>query len=481
MNRFRNSILIALAALLSACSQPSNPAPSSESEPSSTTSSSITSSQDDMIDYAAECKLPAKFADYASRNFLTNGYGKVDLIRKIDGDTAHFYPSGNHSTMIKSRYNCIDTPESTGMLEPWGHGASERNGELLASAKTIVLTTDSTDQNGANTPVLDSTGGRYLTYIWISDQENATVDQLRLVNLILVQEGWSKAKGATGKDFANDFLSASNQAMRKKLRVWSPDPDPDFNYAAAEPCTLKQIVTGVDTQGNPFDWAGSKANFVANVVATGPDTGACYLNEDIDGQRYGIYVFTQYRVLDPLTTVGNRVNITGTVTRFGGTEEGEEGDDAGVLQLVDAQYSPWHEEGEVEVIETGVQMDPLTGNLRDLKREENVNVLVSVSNLKCTGGKAVQNTATKSAYAFTLYCKDENNEQINIRIQDSTAVYPGDQPGGDNTQPRITSVDYFKSATSISITGAMVTYYGSYQIKLCKRNGITVTGGTVSA
>lgn len=479
----RKANLIALAAMamvLASCGT----TPASSAVPSSIAPEVVSSEAPSLVDYAASTHLDAKYNDYASKNFLTDGYGRVDLVRKIDGDTAHFYVHGTKTNLIKSRYNCIDTPESTGMLEPWGHGASERNGELLANAKTIILSTDSTDQKGESGPVLDSTGGRYLTYIWVSDEEAPTVDKFRLVNLVLVQEGWSKQKGASGKDFAQAFLSANTQAMQNKLKLWSPDPDPDFNYEGAKKCDLKQIVTGYNTEGEKFDWAGSKACFDATVVATGPDTGACYLNEDIDGVRYGIYVFTQYRKLDPLTKVGNRINITGTVTRFGGTEEGEESGgatDEGVLQLVDAQYSPWHEEGEIEVLETGVQMDPLTGNLADLKKPENVNVIVSVNNLVCTGGKAVQDTAAKSAYAFTLYCHDANGEEINIRIDDGTAVYPGDMPGGDNAQGRITSVDYFKSATSISITGAMVTYYGRYQIKLCNRMGITVTGGQVPA
>ncbi|MCR5491152.1 MAG: thermonuclease family protein [Bacilli bacterium] len=476
--RYSLIALLAMATALASCG--GTPAASSSA---ADTSAEASVSSVELIDYAGETHLDASFGDYASKDFLVNGYGQVDLVRKIDGDTAHFYPHGTKSNLIKSRYNCIDTPESTGMLEPWGHGASDRNGELLANAKTIVLTTDSADQKGVVAPVLDSTGGRYLTYIWVSEKENATVNDLELVNLILVQEGWSKQKGASGKDFANAFLNANNQAMEQKLRIWSPDPDPDFNYAGASECDLKMICTGVNVEGQPFDWAGSKACFDATVVATGPDTGACYLNEDIDGVRYGIYVFTQYRVLDPLTVVGNRVNITGTVARFGAVEDEDSGEttDEGVLQLVDAQYSPWGEEGEIKLLETGVKMDPLTGNLADLKKPENVNVIVSVDDLVCTGGKAVQDTATKSAYAFTLYCKDKNGEEINIRIDDGTAVYPGDEPGGDNSQTRIMSVDYFKSATSISITGAMVTYYGKYQIKLCSRQGITVTGGTVSA
>lgn len=464
--------------LLSACGNP--PETSSSLPPETETSQTGTSEEQPLVDYVAQVKLSQ---DYQGKDFLTHGIGQVDLKQKIDGDTAHFYPHGTTRNLIKARYNCIDTPESTGTIEAYGFGASDRNGELLSTAKTIVLSTDPADQGDkGNIPVTDSTGGRYLTYIWVSEKENCPFDELRLVNLTLVQEGWSKQKGASEKQFANAFLMANQQAMQRKLNVWSGVDDPDERYqkakGEAKEVTLKNIVEGINSLGEPFDWVGAKATFEATVAATGPDNGACYLNDDIDGKRYGIYVFTQYKVLQPLTVIGNRVKITGLVASFGGDEEsGEEG----TLQLVDAKYSPFQQEGDVELIERGDgTYQELTGSVNDLAKEDNINVICSLQGLTCYGGKAVQDTATKTAYAFTLYCRDAAGSEINIRIDDSMAIYPGEQPGGDPTKTRVQKVDYFKSATSIDVKGAMVTYYGRYQIKLCERQGITVHGADAS-
>ena len=115
----------------------------SDSTTSTTGEQTTGTSAYQFVDYVSETKMKE---DYKGKTFLKDGIGQVDLVRKIDGDTAHFYPHGEKTNLIKSRYNCIDTPESTGMLEPWGAGASSFNGDMLATAKTIVLTTDSTDQ-----------------------------------------------------------------------------------------------------------------------------------------------------------------------------------------------------------------------------------------------------------------------------------------------------------------------------------------------
>ena len=271
---FLSALLLAFTTLgVASCrggTVPSDSAPSTTGEQNSNTSAY------QFVDFVSKTKMKE---DYKGKTFLKDGIGQVDLVRKIDGDTAHFYPHGEKTNLIKCRYNCIDTPESTGMLEPWGSGASNFNGDMLAAAKTIVLTTDSTDQGDkGSVPVLDSTGGRYLTYIWVSEKENADYQDLKLVNLALVQEGWSKMKGATGKDYASAFLNANQQAMDMEMHAWRPNPDPDFNYGAAQECTLKNIVEGTDVKGETFDWVGAKATFVATVAATGPDTGACYLN-----------------------------------------------------------------------------------------------------------------------------------------------------------------------------------------------------------
>ena len=148
------------------------------------------------------------------------------------------------------------------------------------------------------------------------------------------------------------------------------------------------------------------------------------------------------------------------------------------MQLVDAHWSYYQQEGDIEIISKGDgTYEAKEGTVSELSNESNINLICSVTDsLTCYGGKAVQNTAASSAYAFTLYCKNSSGDTLNIRIPDSMAIYPGEEPGGDPTKPRVTNLDYFKSATSIAVKGALVTYYGRYQIKLCSREGITVTG-----
>jgi endonuclease YncB( thermonuclease family) len=462
--------LASLFALASCGSVSSNSSSAGSETASSSASAGACESTEYVpaVDYVSQAKLTK---DYSGKAFLTDGIGQVTLVEKIDGDTAHFKQTSGSTLTIKGRYNCIDTPESTGMVEPWGHGASEYNGSLLKSAKTIVLSTDSTADK---TPALDSTGSRYLVYVWVSTQENAAPSDFTLVNLAICQQGWSKAKGATGTDYGSLFLSASSQASAAKIRVWAPSDvkDCDYNYNASSLTTMKNIVDGVDNEGNPFDWTGAKATFTGIVAATGPDQGAAYLNKDFtwteNGQnvtkRYGIYIFTQYIVFAPLKTVGNELQVTGLVAEYDG-----------VKQLVSVSYSEYYPaDDDMKILSTGNTLAPLTGTAKELAVDQNINVVVKAT-LKCTGGYATQNAATTTAYSFTLYCQDDTGN-LNIYIVDTIAIKDNRTTAGS----RVQSVDYFTSATSITLTGGLVTYtttkgVKTYQIKLCKAADLVVT------
>ncbi|MCQ2772256.1 MAG: thermonuclease family protein [Bacilli bacterium] len=486
MKKSLNLFLLGFAAL-ALCACGGTPSVNPDNSSDGTPADSSVGTQAEWVDYAKQTKLTH---DYNGKEFLKDGIGEVTLVTKVDGDTAHFKQKTGDSGTIKGRYNCIDTPESTGMLEPWGHGASEYNGKLLKEAKHIVLSTDKADGQGA--PALDSTGGRYLIYVWVTTEEHPVLDDFICVNLALCQEGWSKAKGTSGKEYADAFISASVQAQTKKLHVWSDEQDPDFNYADPVKVTLQDVIDGKDSKGLPYDWNGSKVTFDAYVAAVGPDQGACYVVRDFektksDGtkytQRYGMYIFTQYIVYSPLQVIGNELEISGTVSEYNGT-----------LQLVDVSYSDYyHEDGDIKILSTGNEdkVQPLTGNAGKFASDEYINTVVSVD-LVCTGGYATVNTATTSAYSFTLYCHDKNNpsEELNIRISDSISIkYP-------DTLTRIKDdIPFFKGEKSIaestgkgtdtrkveyiSITGGLVKYVTSngrttYQVNLCKGTGLTL-------
>lgn len=190
--------------------------------------------------------------DYKNHDFFEDGIGQVTVKTYIDGDTTHFNNVyGDTTTLLKARYYGIDTPESTGNIQPWGKKASNFTHEKLLNAATngtiVVSSPFSTDSEGKEgyygKPETDSTGGRYLSLVWINETvKNAPVDSLVLLNLWLVQEGLSWAKNTTEVPaYAPTFAQAKDQAEKNKLRIWSDEEDPDFNYGGYETVSLLDI------------------------------------------------------------------------------------------------------------------------------------------------------------------------------------------------------------------------------------------------
>ena len=107
------------------------------------------------IDYVAQWKLD-----------LNSSTAKMEVTVKnyVDGDTTHFFvPDAMASEfangVLKARYLAVDTPESTGAIEPYGQQASDFTHEKLASAESIML--ESEDENW-NTDA----NGRHLFWKW---------------------------------------------------------------------------------------------------------------------------------------------------------------------------------------------------------------------------------------------------------------------------------------------------------------------------
>lgn len=173
--------------------------------------------------------------DYKGRDFYKDGIGQVTTTSTsyIDGDTTHFVPvvTTTKSERIKSRYYGIDTPESTGKVQEWGKTASEFTKAKLKEANengTIVV---STPQSGYAKPQPDSTGSRYISLVWIClDKKDADLEDLRLLNLWIVQEGLSYVKNvADVPEYADTFIAAEEQARDLKLCLFSPESEPGFN------------------------------------------------------------------------------------------------------------------------------------------------------------------------------------------------------------------------------------------------------------
>ena len=237
----------------------------------------------EKVDYVhnGSCTLSL---DYAGVDFLQKGVGEFDLWTCIDGDTAHFSPKVTTTSrnIVKARFYGVDTPESTGRVQPYGKQASNFTKEHLKNAAengTIVLAGVSSKYGVPKT----ESNGRHLVCIWINEtQKNAPVNTLVNLNLWLVQEGYS-ALGSLDDmpEYQEVFLKAYAQARELKLKMFSGEPDPLFNYGDYEDAYIPDIAKEVNkkikdpTYENPYN--GKKVRIEGTVV--GFSGGTMYLQK----------------------------------------------------------------------------------------------------------------------------------------------------------------------------------------------------------
>ena len=244
------------------------------------------------IDYTHNGSAKLKLS-YQGRNFFKDGIGQVTVKTYIDGDTTHFLNvNGDTSTVLKSRYFGIDTPESTGNIQEYGKQASNFTKEKLSNAAangTIVVASPfSVNPDGSagvyQAPEADSTGSRYLSMVWINEKvKNAPVESLVLLNLWIVQEGLSWSRIEDEEPFADTFFKAQQQAEKLKLKMWSGQPDPLFNYGDYETialCNVKDemIEFLTDEEHSHINaYAGAKVRFTG--VVAGYSDRTLYVQE----------------------------------------------------------------------------------------------------------------------------------------------------------------------------------------------------------
>jgi endonuclease YncB( thermonuclease family) len=471
--------LVALAFLASCTGQTISSSTSlSSSESASSSSSSVSSSEStsssvtcDTTDYVAQTHLEL---DYTGHVFLTEGIGPVALKENVDGDTVHFYEKdasgATTSTIVKARFLCIDTPESTGQIEPWGKAASKFTAAQINAAKTIVLSSDYT--NYSHAALADSTGSRYLSYVWISEEENAPIADLKLLNLYIVQEGFSTTKSATTSIYYDFFYAADQEAQCLELHIWSGD-DPDYIYTTGVTTTLQLIDERLyydEDAGDyvDYDWTDTTHNKVAfdcYIAMTYNGNAYAYmdaadLNDPSLTTRYGIYIFAGYRNISPLTHVGWELNVVGYVTTFNGN-----------LQLTGVNYSAlYHDDDDITVLDkTGSAYTAPVLAPETASSDAYMNVVVTVNNLHGVTGYGTY--ADSDGSAFTVKCYDsDNSNYIYLRFE-LGVVYDRN----DITQiiNESTFESYFcTSGETFNVTAPVQRYESSsgnvtYQLVLC--------------
>ena len=252
-------------------------------------------------DFASELKLD-----------MTTSTLKQEVTVKtfIDGDTTHFNFPGSQfeNGVLKARYLAINTPESTGKIEEWGKKASNFTKEKLKDAVSIIVESDNETWNA------DSTGGRYLVWVWYKTADSAEYKNL---NVEILQNGLAIASNSANNRYGETCMAALNQAKSEGLFVYSNDKDPDFHYGQAIELTLKEL------RCNIADYESAKVAFEGVIIKN--DGGEVYVEEyDPENDMYcGISVYYMTaglpgKALEILST-GNRVRIVGTATQYQGT------------------------------------------------------------------------------------------------------------------------------------------------------------------
>ncbi len=416
-----------------------------------------------FIDYAGM----VKFDKGSSQTLKHQIAGKPKAY--IDGDTTHFYvpttisPTG----VLKARYIGVNTPESTGKIEPWGKAASNFTKSKLESAQEIWIESDDNKWN------VDSTGDRYVVWVWYKP---AGSDSYRNLNLELVQEGLSLASSGGSTRYGEECLSAAIQAEEHKKVIYSGEKDPDFWYDDAVPITLISLCTNLEL------YKGKKVIFEGDITY---DINNNVYVQDYDPETdmyYGITVYYGYglqgeglQILSP----GNRVRIVGVV-------QYSEGWGWQVSDIYYNEFNPDHPDN-VKLIEKNVDVEFPVTTAADFKKDVKVEVYKEFNGteteirtfkygeLALSSGATIQNlrverfdvneNENKSKGALTLYCVDEDGNNVQIY----TANVLRDEHGAP------LDGNLFKGKL-IHVKGIVSKHAGSYQISVFVNDDITIVG-----
>ena len=404
------------------------------------------------IDYAASIKLDMS-SDTVKQEVTVKSF--------VDGDTTHFYVPESVSAggVLKARYLAVNTPESTGKIEEWGKTAAGFTREKLENAAAILVESDDANWN------LDSTGGRYLVWVWYKPD---AASEYRNLNVELLQEGLAIASNSANNRYGETCMAAIAQGKTEKLHIHSGQKDPNFPYGQAQELTLKELRTNIG------DYEGTKVAFEG--VITKNDSNTVYV-EEYDAETdmyYGMTVYYGYALNGTglqILSAGNRVRIVGTVQFY---------ETGGTYQVSGLEYSPMRPDDPANIKKLGegfapayvpVTADRFIGGTVELTVNEApksfkfaelaLNTSVSMSGLLVKSVYTTDNEESSSNGAMTLTC-ELDGKTISVR----TIVLR-------NAAGEMITANMFENKT-IDVKGLVDLFDGTYQVKVFSIDDITI-------
>ncbi len=407
----------------------------------------------EFIDYVAGLKLDMTTASLKQ---------EVTVKTYIDGDTTHFYvpTSITDSGVLKARYLAVNTPESTGKIEEWGKAASNFTKNALKNAVSIIIESDDDKWNA------DSTGSRYLVWVWYKPSEDA---EYRNLNLELLQEGYAIASSSANNRYGTTCMSAIAQAEAFKKPVYSKQPDPDFYYGPAHEITLKELRTNIEAYSNE--------TVAFEGIISADNNNGVYVEEydEETGIYFGIYVYYGFNLSGTgleILSVGNRVRIVGSVQYYeaGGSYQvsglkyrAMKPDDPENIQKLGEGFSGAYPVTDAARFMTGnVVIPDAEGEEQEYKYGDMVmSTTLTLENLQVVDTYTTTNDASSMKGAMTLTCK-AGDTTVSVR----TIVFV-------NSDGTLITEDAY-AGKNITVKGVVDFYEGNYQILVLSPADITV-------
>ena len=408
------------------------------------------------VDYVSQLKLDMTSNTYKIENPTIKNH--------VDGDTVHFNVSRDivQTGVLKARFLAINTPESTGKIEAYGYKASRFTKEALKNAESIIIESDDSKLN------VDSTGDRYLVWIWYKP---AGATEYRNLNVEILQNGLAIASNTSENRYGETAMKALEQARAEKLNVHSGEKDPEMYYGNAIPLTMKELCLNVE------DYENKKVAFEGVIVR---DHNSSVYIEEFDeetGLYFGMTVYYGHlsgrglRILG----VGNRVRIVGTLQYYetggkwqvtGLSYDGRNPDDPDNIKLISEGNAAANTlvdpdlfaEGKVSIeFETEEGVETVEYDYTQIT----LYTSISMNNLEIVDIYTTNNGGSSDG-AMTFTCQTANGKTIDVRTEVLT------DENGD-----LVTADRYEGKT-INVVGIVDIFSGEYQIRVFAVEDITI-------
>ena len=425
----------------------------------------------DLVDYVDQVRL--------DMNSATKKYTQANFIRMyIDGDTTHFnvpvsedHPEG----VLKARYLAVNTPESTGQVEPYGKVASNYTHDTLQAAidngGAVLVESDTDDAKWNN-----DSYGRTLAWVWYKPAANA---EWRNLNLELLQKGYGYGSSASDNRYGEECLAALNQAMQAKLIVHSQLADENYYYGEAKEITLKELRTNFEA------YELVKVAFEGYVTSRYDGTSYVQAYDEEDGIYYGIAVYYNGSVSKILQALapGSHIRVVGTAQDFNGTWQvsgltynivnskdpnntKKVDDETGNVQPMALTIPEFNANKTVNAYDSSAGDHlPKTYKMHQLL----VGTAVSMQNLYVYKTYTTESGTSKGA--ISLYCRDAQGNEITVRTE---ILYKWNESLGRN---EIVTADEYEGKW-ISAIGIVDWYnynnHNEYQLRVLDYSNIVV-------